>query len=222
MNNVVLDLQLDQFRKNFLKYSRQAFLLLPSLVAPRILDIGCGSGLPALELASLSDGLIIGIDIDQPLLDIFSERIRQAGLSACVHAVNCSLFHIAFPHDLFDILWTEGVIGLIGFARGLQYWRHFLRSQGFLVVHDDSNNLSQKLQAISRHGYRLLEHFSLPDDAWWQDFYSPLEAFLDQLPSTYATRPDLRSRIDDFRYQIRLARKNPAIYRSTFFIMQKI
>ena len=69
----------DKIRKRLLKYTRKAFRMLPQMDRPRILDIGCGSGIPTLELARLSQGEVIGIDIDQPALDKFDIRTRQAG-----------------------------------------------------------------------------------------------------------------------------------------------
>jgi tRNA G46 methylase TrmB len=48
---------------------------------PRILDIGFGSGVPTLELARLSHGDVMGIDIDQPALDEFAGKIKKAGLT---------------------------------------------------------------------------------------------------------------------------------------------
>ena len=65
----------EQLRKTFLKYTRKAFETLPKLDEPRILDIGCGSGIPTLELAGLSNVEIIGIDIDQSALDELDKKI---------------------------------------------------------------------------------------------------------------------------------------------------
>ena len=108
------------YRKVFLKYLRKAFQLLPSLKNPCILDIGCGSGVPTLELATLSEGEIIGIDIDPFFLDIFKHRIEERNLSSRVKARNCSLFEIDYPDESFDLLWAEGSIAIIGFKKGLK------------------------------------------------------------------------------------------------------
>jgi len=79
---------------NELKYTIKAFRKLPKIEKPRILDIGCGSGVPTMELAKLSDGEIIGIDIDQESLDILSRKIEQEGLTNRVKAIKCSLINI--------------------------------------------------------------------------------------------------------------------------------
>ena len=81
----------DLVRKRLLKYTRRAFRMLPRMDRPRILDVGCGSGVPTTELAKLSQGEVIGIDIHQPSLDRLTRKIKQAGLSDCVKALKCSM-----------------------------------------------------------------------------------------------------------------------------------
>jgi len=90
------ELDIDHFRKIFSKYTVETFRKLPKLEKPRILDIGCGSGVPTMELARLSNGEIIGIDIDQKLLDRLSRKIEQEGLTNRVKAIKCSLLDINF------------------------------------------------------------------------------------------------------------------------------
>ena len=67
----------DKVRKRLLKYTRKAFRMLPKLNNPRILDVGCGYGIPTIELARLSQGEVTGIDIDQPALDELSRKIKE-------------------------------------------------------------------------------------------------------------------------------------------------
>jgi ubiquinone/menaquinone biosynthesis C-methylase UbiE len=96
----------DKIRKRLIKYTREAFRLIPRMEKPRILDIGCGSGVPTLELARLSRGEVIGIDIDQPALDKFAAKIAESGLSDRAKALNCSLINMDFPEETFDIIWV--------------------------------------------------------------------------------------------------------------------
>jgi ribosomal protein L11 methylase PrmA len=51
----------DRFRRRLFKYTRKAFQLLPELDKPCILDVGCGSGVPTIELAKLSNGEVVGL-----------------------------------------------------------------------------------------------------------------------------------------------------------------
>ncbi|MCK4388191.1 MAG: class I SAM-dependent methyltransferase, partial [Dehalococcoidia bacterium] len=142
----ILEVDKDSVRKGLIKYTRKAFHMVPELDRPCILDVGCGSGVPTIELARLSNGQIIGLDIQQNLLDILRRKIEEAGLSDRVKTLNCSMFDMDFPDESFDIIWAEGSISRIGFERGLKEWRRFLKPNGFLVVHDEIGNITEKLE----------------------------------------------------------------------------
>ena len=194
--------------------------MLPELVKPRILDIGCGSGILTIELAKLSKGEIIGIDINQADLDKLNNKIQAKGLVSRVTAMKCSLFEIDFPKESFDILWAEGVIAIIGFEKGLKEWRRLLKANGFLVIHDDVKDKEKKLQLIPSCGYKLLNYFSLPDDAWWQDYYYPLEERVKELSYEYKNNPEALKKLREYQNEVERA-KNTTILNSIFFIIQK-
>lgn len=48
----LFQVQKDKIRKRLLKYTRKAFRMLPQMEKPRILDIGCGSGIPTILAAA--------------------------------------------------------------------------------------------------------------------------------------------------------------------------
>lgn len=195
--------------------------MLPRLDKPHILDIGCGSGVPTLELARLSHGQIIGVDIDQMLLEDLTRKVSEAGLSDRITVLKCSVFELDFPDDSFDIIWSEGSIFTIGFERGLTEWRRFLAPNGFLVVHDDIQNLTEKIKQISRCGYTLLEHFTVSSDTWWAEYYAPLEKYILEVRTEYNDDPTVLLTIDDEQREIDMFKKNPGRYSSVFFVMQK-
>ena len=74
--DIIQELELEKLRQKLLKYTREAYYLLPEMDKPNILDIGCGTGIPTLELAELSNGEITGIDIDGAALDKFKKRVN--------------------------------------------------------------------------------------------------------------------------------------------------
>jgi hypothetical protein len=45
---------------------------------------------------------------------------------------------------------------------------------------------SEYIQSIAPRGYELVEYFLLPEDAWWFDYFGPLEARIGELRWKYA------------------------------------
>jgi len=217
----ILQTYKDLLREGLSKYTRKAFHMLPKLDKPYILDVGCGSGVPAMELARLSNGEIVGSDINQDLLDILARKIEKEGLSDRVKAVKCSIFDMDFSNESFDIIWSEGSIFIIGFEKGLKQWRRFLKPNGFLVVHDETGNITEKLEQISSCGYELFEHFILGEDTWWIEYYAPLEKRINEIRAKHADDPKALVALDQDQREIDMFKKNPSRYKSVFFIMKK-
>lgn len=223
------------------EYTKKAFRMLFPLDKPRILDVGCGPGGPTLELARLSQGQIIGLDIHQPYLDRLARKIKQAGLSDRVEAVNCSMFEMDFPDESFDIIWAEGSIFIIGFERGLKEWRRFLKPNGFLVVHEMAwlrpdppqeihdywkesypgiSTVPENLEQIRGCGYDLIGHFTLPEDAWWVEYYGPLEERIQVLRKKHVDDCKALVVLDKEQREIDMFKKYHEWYGSAFFVMQ--
>ena len=207
----------DYFREQLIKYTRRAFQMLPKIENPRILDIGCGSGVPTIELANLSDGEIVGIDTNQSLLAELNRKVEEAGLSGRVKTVACSLFDIDFPDESFDIIWAEGSIWIIGFERGLKEWRRLLKPKGFLVIHDEIKTVASKLRKIPIYGYRLRSQFQLPETAWWTEYYKPLETRIREICRKYKNNSEALETLQKHQDEILPSRDAPKtiIQRST-------
>jgi ubiquinone/menaquinone biosynthesis C-methylase UbiE len=224
------------------QYTERAFRMLPHIEKPDILDIGCGPGGPTITLARMSGGRITGLDNHQPYLDRLEERARDEGLSDRVRALHGSMFAIPFPEGSFDVVWAEGAIYIVGFERGLNDWRRFLKPHGFLVVHEMTwlqpdppreildywkkfypgiASVENNLQTISRCGYDVIEHFTLPEDAWWAEYYGPLEERISQLRKKYAGNTAALEALDNEQREIDMYRKYQSWYGSVFFVLQK-
>ena len=195
--------------------------MLPVATGRRILDIGCGSGVPSLELARLGGGIVVCIDTDQRLLDRLSRRARERGLVDRIEILNQSMFGLDFPDDEFDIIWAEGSIAAIGFQKGLTTWRRFLKSRGFLVVHDDADSTSEKLALPAACGYRLIDHFTLDENVWWHEYYRLLEKLVRRFRAERRDNPEAEEISKADLRQIEMYKQNPSRFRSVFIIMQK-
>ena len=220
--DIMKEIDYDRLRAGFLKYTRKAFGILPEMDKPRILDIGCGNGIPTMELASLSDGEIIGVDIDQPALDELTQKAKKLNFGHRIKAIHCSMFELDFPAEDFDIIWAEGAIAPIGFERGLKEWGQLLKKGGFMVLHDDLGGKETKLKIIPECGYKLVDLFQLPDDAWGIEYYEPLEKRINELGAIFGKESTFLNAIKRFQDEIHAYKTNPKRFRSIFYILKKI
>jgi len=195
--------------------------MLPKLDKPRILDIGCGSGVPTMELARLGQGEVIGIDIDQSALDKLTKKIREAGFSNRVQAINCSILDMVFPDESFDIVWSEGSIFVIGFNRGIQEWKRFLKPNGFMVIHEEKGNVEEKLEQISKCGYKLLGYFILSEDTWWTEYFAPLEKLIAKSQTSYTDDPHTLEELNQAQRELEMFKNNPERNSSVCFVIQR-
>lgn len=211
----------DHFRSRLNKYTRKAFLILPHMENPRILDVGCGSGVPTMELARLCEGEITGIDVDQSLLDRLDRKIEEAGFSSRVRTLRCSFFELDSLEECFDVIWAEGSISIIGFGRGLREWGKLLKPGGYMVVHDEAKNTSRKLKEIDDCGYKLIDSFKLSGEVWLTEYYTPLESRVRELLIEYQGDPKDVEILKRQQDEIDRVRRNPEEYSSIFFILEK-
>lgn len=220
--DVKSDIKRDYFRAKLLQYTRKAFKTLPELRNPRILDVGCGSGVVTLELARLSSGHVVGIDIDQTALAGLNEKIVQAGLVDRVRTIHGSMKDMQFRDESIDLIWSEGAIFVIGFKEALRDWRRFLRPGGFLVLHARIENIEQRVELIPTLGYELIDTFVVPKQAWWDEYYGPLEKLIEGLRHKYRNDPKAQAFLDKEQSEVNEFKSKAEFHGSVFYIMQKI
>lgn len=211
----------DAVRGRLNKFTRRAFQMLPKLDRPRILDIGCGSGIPTMQLAVLSNGHITALDIDQASINGLAKKIERAGLSGRVETVRASMFAMDFLEQSFDIIWAEGSIHVTGFAKGLREWGKLLRPGGFLAVHDELGNTAEKLEQISECGYELLGYFELDEDTWRKEYFAPLKKLIDQNRTQKAVDPGVMALLEREQQDLDFFKEHPDRCCSVFFVMRK-
>ncbi len=223
-------------------YTRRAFGLLPPLNHPRILDMGCGSGGPTRELALLSQGQVIGLDIERSDLVRLQGKLTATELEGRIQVVAGSMFRLPFSEESFDILWAEGVLHIIGFAKGLRTWRRLLKPAGFLVTHEmcwlrpdppqairnrwhgvfpGIGSVGDYLARVTACGYKEMGHFALPEDAWWIAYYRPLAERIQQLREQYAGDSTAQKVLDQEQREVELYWQHRAWYGSAFLVMQR-
>lgn len=163
----------------------------------RTADIGCGTGAQTITLAKSLKGEITAVDIFSGFLEKLQQRIQteKESLTASVSCIEASMDNLPFKQEEFDIIWSEGAIYNIGFRKGLEYWKQFLKKGGILAVseitwttdrrpseleefwngaYSEMDTASGKIKALEEAGYRILGHLMLPENCWTDKYYKPL------------------------------------------------
>ena len=221
MNKTDFETAKDRVRERLNKFTVKAFQMLPKMDRPRILDVGCGTGVPTMKLAELSNGHITAIDIDQEAIKRLQQKITESGLSGRVKAFKQSMLEMDFPEESFDLIWAEGSIDHVGFERGLQELGRFLKPRGCLAVHDDKNNLAGKLDDIPACGYELLGYFNLDEQTWKKEYFFPMQRLINETRSRHANDRDMLALLDREQREIDVFKTDPASCSSVFFVMRK-
>lgn len=218
---ILKELDAEGLRSVFLKYTRMAFESIPKLDHPRILDIGCGTGMPTLELARLSNGEITGIDIDQNALNKLSIKIKNEGLSERIKVLNRSIYDTKFEDESFDILWEEGVVHLLDLKKTLTECSRIVKLNGFMVTGEATNWATRKLKHFPRFGFKLIKEIPWEPECWWIKYYAPLEMKIKQLRDKYDNVDDIQE-IHRHLMEIEMVKKNPSGFDCITYVMQRI
>jgi SAM-dependent methyltransferase len=218
--SIVEELDTEGLRAAFLEFTREAYLSLPPIEKPRILDAGCGTGLPTLELARLSDGEITAIDPDDEALETLRLRIEERGLSDRVRAIRCSIFETGFAPANFDIVWEEGVFHLLEADRVLEVSARLLKDGGFLVMFETNDWIETHRDRFAEHGFELSGHISLPPGSWWTRYYGPLEERVARLRASYQD-PKGRQALSRFEREIESVKADIEKSDCSFVIMRR-
>ena len=207
----------------------------------RILDVGCGPGAQTIDLAKVTPSRIVALDNHRPYLEQLDARVRRAGLSRRVRSVQASMFTMPFRNEAFDVVWAEGAIYVLGFERALKEWRALLRPGGYLAATHLSwlvtdvpseprefwernypaiRHVDENVAACREHGFDLVDRFTLPESAWWSDYYAPMEGRLVALRDEYARDDAALAVIEESREQIELYRRFARHYGYVFYVLR--
>lgn len=217
----------------------RALALCPGLPeAPRILDLGCGVGGQTLHLAVLTAGNIVAVDSHKPSIERLRQTAAERGLGERIQPMLGDMAETGLPPGSFDLVWSEGALYNLGLERALRVCRELLRPGGFLCFTDavwrtDHPPLEVKaafeseyptmgrtedvVAQIARCGFSLLGHFTLPDEAWWEDFYTPMEARIAVLRQVYREDAEALAILDVLAQEPEMHRENTRFYAYEFF-----
>jgi SAM-dependent methyltransferase len=210
--------------------------------APAIVDIGCGPGMQSTVLAEASGGHVTAVDTHEEYLDQLKARADVAGVSESGDVVSADMNDLPLAPGVFDLVWSEGAAYIMGVEAALVAWRRLLKPGGFIAFselvwlrHDPPSDVKEffgseyppmtdvatNSETVRRCGYELVGHFTLPDSAWWEDYYTPLEAKVPALLEKYAGDEVALKVVRATAREIEMRRRFGDWYGYEFFVGQR-
>jgi SAM-dependent methyltransferase len=210
--------------------------------SPAVLDLGCGVGGQTLYLAELTSGTIVAMDSHTPSIERLKATLAERGLLQRVQALVGDMAHPEQPLRSFDLIWSEGALYNIGIDNALRICYGLLRPGGYLAFTDavwrkenpppevkasfDQDYptmgwLGDAVAAIENCGFELLGHFTLPDEAWWCDFYTPMRNRIEELRGKYANDVDASAILERLAQEPEMHRCYSDFYAYEFFVARR-
>ena len=209
---------------------------------PAVLDLGCGVGGQTIHLAELTSGSIVAVDSHAPSIARLKATAAELGLSQRIRPVVGDMASPGLPAASFDLVWSEGALYNIGIENALRICHGLLRPGGYLAFTDavwrkenpppevkasfeddypTMGRVPDVLAAIARRGFSLIDHFSLPDAAWWDDFYTPMQQHIEDLRSRYADDGEALAVLDQLAQEPTMHRRHSDYYAYEFFVVRR-
>ncbi len=209
--------------------------------APAVLDLGCGVGGQTLHLAELTSGSIIALDSHAPNIERLQVTVAERGLGRRVRPLVGDMARSGLPPESFDLIWSEGALYNIGMKNALRICHELLRSGGYLAFTDavwrkenpppevkasfedypDMGWVRDVLATIENSDFSLVGHFTLPDEAWWDDFYTPMERRIEDLHGKYADDTEARAVLSLLAQEPEMHRRYADYYAYEFFVARR-
>jgi SAM-dependent methyltransferase len=208
----------------------------------KVLDLGCGTGGQTMVLAKNINGNITGVDFLPDFINIFNDNAKKLNLQDRVKGIVGSMEELPFPKEEFDLIWSEGAVGGIGFEKCLNYWKSFLKKDGCIALTYESwftderpaeiekwwvdnvpeiSTITRNISVMQKAGYNLVTAFILPEKCWTDNYFVPREAAGKVLLEKYAQNKTVEDFIAKMEYEAELYSKYKQYYGYVFYIGKK-
>ena len=207
---------------------------------PKIADIGCGTGSQTIFLAKETNTEIIAVDYLQPFLDELEKRAKLQKLN--VKTICANMNNLPFPENSFDLIWSEGAIYNIGFNNGINYWKKYIKHNGYLAITEQSwftedrpkeiedfwtnaysgiDTVKNNVNKLEKSGYKILDHFSLPNKCW-DNYYEPIREKLTAFAEKWKNKKEVLDFVNEQLAEIEMYKKYNQYCGYEFYIAQKV
>jgi len=209
----------------------------------RVADLGCGTGGQTMVLAQNIAGTITGVDLLPDFITACNDNAKKLHLQERVKGIVGSMENLSFRKEEFDLIWSEGAIDNIGFEKGLVHWNGFLKKNGYVAVTCPSwladehpaeikkfwadagselDTIGHNISIMQKSGYKFVAAFTLPEECWTDNYFSPRETAEKALLEKYAGNKTVEDYIESSKYEMELYSEYKQYYGYVFYIGKKI
>jgi ubiquinone/menaquinone biosynthesis C-methylase UbiE len=208
----------------------------------KIADLGCGTGGQTMILAQNTKGTITALDLFPGSIDKLNATAGKLGLRNRVKGIVGSMDSLPFQNEEFDLVWSEGAIANIGFEKGLNHWKCYLKKDGLLAVTYESwftderpaeiekwwvdavpeiGTIGHNISTMQKTGYVPVVAFTLPENCWIDNYFIPQKTRQEEFLKKYAGNKTVEAFIAFLRREAELYSKYKQYYGYVFYIGKK-
>jgi SAM-dependent methyltransferase len=149
---------------------------------------------------------------------------------------------LTFAEESLDLIWSEGAIYNMGFGKGIEAWRPFLRSGGVLAVSEitwlrpnppeeirqhwiaeypEIATAAEKIAILETAGYDLLGYLVLPATNWIDNYYEPTAQRMPGFLARHADVPEAAEVVEMERQEADLYKRYQDWFSYGFYVARK-
>ena len=208
----------------------------------QIADLGCGTGVQTMVLAQHTEATVTALDLYAGSIDKLNATAERLGLQHRVKGIVASMDNLPFQKEEFDLIWSEGAIANIGFEKGLNHWKDFLKKDGYVAVSYESwfteerpaeiekwwmdavpeiTTIDHNISIMQKAGYIPVAAFALPEHCWIDNYFVPQKARQEEFLKKHAGNKAVENMIAFLRREADLYLKYKQYYGYVFYIGKK-
>ena len=209
----------------------------------KVADIGCGTGASTIQLARSLNAKITAIDFLPDFIEVLKGNAENEGLINKINPLVCSMENLQFDDEEYDVIWSEGAIYNIGFEKGINDWRRFLKPGGLLVISEitwitsdrpfeiqkywqaeypEIDTASSKINILEKSGYSPVAYFVLPEYCWLENYYRPMQSGFAEFLARHSYSEKAQTIVEAENKEIALYEKYRAHYSYGVYVARKL